>query len=549
MRFKIRSHAHAFCSASHCVARFTGTQVRSDTTSKIVGGINTVLGEFLKYFLHPTDARVAGVTIHLPDGRVLRIFLELGCVVADEDAHRAFFRCKGASGTKPCMLCLNCVKWRQNQNDAVLTDHDSTGMLVPHTCPDVSRFVLHSSNSLSNLLSDMLIQKRTLSQADFALLEQAHGWNDPTNSCLVDPVVGSFLSPAEQVSYDWAHVYIVHGIFNATVGLFMHQMSKHHFKYDTLHGFLQFWRWPKRLASRCASGVDAFKPKRARSHADSKNFGASASESLSLFLVIAHLVRSAVPEDVEPLARVALLACCDVLGLLMAVPRGIVSPQRLRRAIETQFGSFIAAFGEERVVPKFHYALHLPLALERHGTLWNCLTHERKHKVVKRYLTEATHTSRNLLRDVTCDHLASLQRAHFHHKPCLQPPLKNVPIAVHNALSRQIGMELAVAPQTSMNAHSLIFGTCSVGDVLFGRRQNGEHFVGRVVSFVQFGTHETLILLSEYGAEASDEHHGTYSIDSPRDLVVGFDSIVDVLMWTESTDTSITVLYTVACKR
>ena len=36
--------------------------------------------------------------------------------------------------------------------------------------------------------------------------------------------------------------------------------------------------------------------------------------------------------------------------------------------------------------PKHHYAAHLPDQYKRFGFLVSCLTHERKHRLVKRYL-------------------------------------------------------------------------------------------------------------------------------------------------------------------
>ena len=47
---------------------------------------------------------------------------------------------------------------------------------------------------------------------------------------------------------------------------------------------------------------------------------------------------------------------------------------------------FVAAYGPTACKPKHHYALHLPGMLQRHGTLISTFTHERKHRVVKRYL-------------------------------------------------------------------------------------------------------------------------------------------------------------------
>ena len=43
-------------------------------------------------------------------------------------------------------------------------------------------------------------------------------------------------------------------------------------------------------------------------------------------------------------------------------------------------------YGRDKMRPKHHYAAHLPEQYRRFGFLVSCLTHERKHRLVKRYL-------------------------------------------------------------------------------------------------------------------------------------------------------------------
>lgn len=43
-----------------------------------------------------------------------------------------------------------------------------------------------------------------------------------------------------------------------------------------------------------------------------------------------------------------------------------------------------ACHGDQHVLPKHHLAMHLAMQLQRHGALWTCFVHERRHKILKR---------------------------------------------------------------------------------------------------------------------------------------------------------------------
>ena len=48
----------------------------------------------------------------------------------------------------------------------------------------------------------------------------------------------------------------------------------------------------------------------------------------------------------------------------------------------------VAVHGEDAMVPKFDFVLHLPVFLARFGMLQSCLLRERKHRVVKKFANE-----------------------------------------------------------------------------------------------------------------------------------------------------------------
>ena len=62
-----------------------------------------------------------------------------------------------------------------------------------------------------------------------------------------------------------------------------------------------------------------------------------------------------------------------------------IGPERLRSIIHRYREAHFRAYGDHWIKPKWHYILHLPDMLERHGTLFSTLVNERRHKVVKTY--------------------------------------------------------------------------------------------------------------------------------------------------------------------
>ena len=53
-----------------------------------------------------------------------------------------------------------------------------------------------------------------------------------------------------------------------------------------------------------------------------------------------------------------------------------------------------AAYGDDPIRPKYHYILHLPDMLQRHGSVFSCLVNERRHRLVKQYTRTRSAPSR-----------------------------------------------------------------------------------------------------------------------------------------------------------
>ena len=76
--------------------------------------------------------------------------------------------------------------------------------------------------------------------------------------------------------------------------------------------------------------------------------------------------------------------CSVIDGLLLA--KGTKAPSDLAQRIKKHLDAYAAAYGEERLVPKHHWALHLSRQIvDDDGELYDCWVDERTNKGIKRY--------------------------------------------------------------------------------------------------------------------------------------------------------------------
>ena len=100
--------------------------LRTTTTkAEIAGGLSELASSVLEtFFGEPHDARQAGFQVDVLGHGSLRIYLDIGYVLADESALHALFASKGSSGLKPCYFCLNIY----NKNTArQIVERDTSG--------------------------------------------------------------------------------------------------------------------------------------------------------------------------------------------------------------------------------------------------------------------------------------------------------------------------------------------------------------------------------------------------------------------------------------
>ena len=275
-------------------------------------------------------------------------------------------------------------------------------------------------------------------------------------------------------------------------GFFMWVMRKTGTTYEDLGKYVSNWTVPAHLPKLGR----LFNPKRNKNNIEKGSFSSSASEFLTLVpLLLLYLCRIASVRDVGMIDYInSMIAALRVVEVLLAIRQGAVTPQALEEAIANHMRLFLAAWGVEWVVPKHHYARHLPDIMRIVGTLLGTLCNERRHRVAKRYTRDRKNTKRwslGSLEEITCHHLWELS----------QPFLSRVgqlntcsPKGKTLRCLRQLFPGRADAAFSIANKAKVGYGaTCTRGDVVCFDFE-GSRQVGRVMVHVAVDGEEVSII-------------------------------------------------------
>ena len=382
------------------------TTVRSKQVNSI-GGMSV----FFKYIMDSFfgDGRfAAGLPIRC-QGSSYILCAKLGLVIADESALKSLFDNKGASGAMICMLCRNCVLPRLK-----LHEHDSTGFLISHTNHDFSKFLPATDDSIKSSINMLAARKDMLNKGQFEKLEYSVGFNHNPQGILASAWFPGHLS-SSMVMFDWMHCFLVSGVYSLEVGLLLGVLSTFGISNKDIHQWFQTVRWPASIEHRGVTGKTCFEK---RSGSANDHFKCSASEGLATYSPLRLFLMTQVSNRPDATAEVkqsckSYFALAKVLDMLHSLLKGIVvEPTQLHDAVSTHMKLFTQTYDAEYVIPKFHYGLHLPTLLQKHGMLVSCFVHERKHREIKRFANQLTNTGcdfeSSILECVAAAHLLDL---------------------------------------------------------------------------------------------------------------------------------------------
>ena len=382
--------------------------LRTSTVKEIAGGLGKVFTDIIKlFFCSGHNPSTAGVSLQLHTGLQTIMWLKLGQVIADEAALHMLWGAKGASGLKPCMLCLNVFNRLYRAEARAIMDTD--GLTMDHDDWDASKMILHTPGSLASIVRRI---SAPMPKTHLAALETDLGWNLAPESILWHNSLLKHCHPCSSVLFDWMHVFLVGGVFNTIALAVLMVLVNDGITWEHIDAYVSAWTLPSAVQSKID---DVFKPRRLSKHKDAGELKCTASECLSLTQVLAHFMQEIVSGSRSTeVKRHALcyLLMVRLIELLQRSSRAVVAGIEYTRVCQTFLKLCKELFGSEVMTPKFHSALHFGRFLDTWRHLPNCFVLERKHRFPKRWANQTTNTKHayegQVLRMVTAHHCEAL---------------------------------------------------------------------------------------------------------------------------------------------
>ena len=195
---------------------------------------------------------------------------------------------------------------------------------------DVAAFALHSDETLwknADALAQLAARRHT--KAELEQEEKISGLCWHADGILWELSLRPFVKPISCSMNDWCHVFLVSGIAQIEMWLFLeHAADVANLQFSDVHDYLQAYHWPAACHNppRCCFNVARAKP-----CAEAGKFKCGASEFLNLFPVLQRMVEQLGLRDVMGLEVESLFVVCRILDVLMGSAR--LLPSRLQRLV------------------------------------------------------------------------------------------------------------------------------------------------------------------------------------------------------------------------
>jgi len=518
---------------------FPVVTVRSCEVKKVSAGISQIYKETVKLFFGALgfDLNEGGLFLKRGDGSYYQLFAKLAGFIQDGGAHKSVWHCKGSAGTRFCMICLNNIARGTGlyTTDGDNSDDDEEELL---TCSIINDAECHfaTDDDVRGSVRRLAAMKPLLSVADFKMRQQAHGFTHEPHGILMDPSLDNTVYPVRQFIHDWMHALFVNGCFNFVALWVLEAIRLTHTNvWDCMMGFVEHWKLPQVVDSSSVKAV--FEPNRATSSRKAKRLKCTASQGLSLCPIMAYFFMAFILPACQP-AVTAFVALCDLVDLLIVIPLGLCSPQQLRAQVDRFLMACADARWRDKMVPKFHWLIHLAKHMEDLGTLISCWVHERKHRIVKRYANDIQNTidfELSLLRQVVGHQLHELRDAdNLRRRVGLINPggcSKRLFQVLKNELKEP---DLQLAEVKKAHCARLLCGsTCSAKDVVLVRSLDGLGFeAGRVMAHFEV-VGEAMSLVAFWALASFDPLKGSAEWTTPHyaELLVMTEDIYCCCEW------------------
>jgi len=216
---------------------------RTSIVKDLPAGFSSMFAACLQLFFTggAYDVSTTGWILTFADGTTVTLWLRLEMLIQDELAHKSVYHCKGASGTRFCMLCLNVRARRKDTLDlddpecdvdetAELANADALALddrihrdeLLVSDIITKSELHLADDTAIQEILDRLavyatMVDGGAMSKADFNDREQANGFTHAPNGLLRVVALQPHVKPTQQYAHDPMHVLAVHGVINITL--------------------------------------------------------------------------------------------------------------------------------------------------------------------------------------------------------------------------------------------------------------------------------------------------------------------------------------------
>ena len=299
---------------------------------------------------------------------------ELRLTIGDEGATKITLDVRGSGAVLPCSICTNVTMF-----ESELDQFDDDIVTIAEFDPCKHKW--HTDRSFRQAVEYVNTEYPTLNTiADATMLQKCMGINFcPRGMVATLP----YFRPISSQMFDWAHIWVVHGIFQKEVG---HMLTMKLFTIDEAHDYLQKFSWPRKNA---VNGQDVF----AKRSDKATSLQCDASQCLGLYpvlLTFLSLMSGQNPTMDKVILCFSLL--CQSLDLLRLATMGFpVDCRKMLSVIIRHLRLHKELY--EHVIPKMHMAVHLPFMCRSFGGLISCMVHERKHRLVKRIANDMKNTT------------------------------------------------------------------------------------------------------------------------------------------------------------
>ena len=351
--------------------------LRTSQVKKVPDGFANIFSKCMQAFnLMATD----GVRIWLGPEESILLFAKVGAMLGDERGIKESWAFKGSSGSKPCYECCNVIQQRRH---GVRRPVDT--WCVDIGCSDSSKF-RSTDDAFWFQVADRLQRMHSdgTPKTERQELERMLGLNLAPTSILFDPVL-RLRAPPSIICWDWVHVWLVSGISQNEIHLFLLRANGV-LEWSHIQTYFQAWECP-------AAHTDIGTLRRlwgARREAScGSSFKCSASEMLDMYPIFRSFLNHVLaPQDLltaEINSMNHMMACLDVLVRVLWGDRRPETARELGLKTSMYLNTFKETYDHNDLKPKHHYAMHLPQQMLNHeGFLFGTFTLERKHQVAKR---------------------------------------------------------------------------------------------------------------------------------------------------------------------